>query len=180
MREIDGIAQVVEILKPHMDSIDVHFNLENEKFKSLLEKEHDNLGRILKCHLIVEHYLNLFLVSHYSIQGFDEARLTFSQKTKLLPSEANAVAFVKPGIQRLNAIRNKFGHQLDADLNDDDLGAINQIVDAIRPNAEFNSIIEKVEAFTTIACTWLIIPPPNLQALFVEAFRSIRAHENDL
>ena len=180
MREIEGIEHAVEVLRPHMDDIDAHFEAENEKFKALIAREHDDLGRILKCHLIVEHYMNQFLISHYSINEFDQIRLTFSQKSKLLPSEANAVAFVKPGIQKLNLIRNKFGHRLDANLEDYDLGAINEILNAIRPDAGFNNLVEKIEAFTTIACTWLIIPPQELQDLFIQAFRNVRAHDYDL
>ncbi len=180
MREIEGIEEAAEILRPHMEEFDKNFEAENERFKALLSREHDELGRILKSHLIIESYMDRFLTGHYGIDNFDSVRLTFAQKAKLLPTAANAVAFVKPGIQKLNAIRNKFGHRIDANVSMNDLGPINDIVSAIRPTAEFESPVDKIEAFTTIACTWLIITPPELQELFVEAFANVRVRSDDL
>ena len=112
MREIEGIERVIEMLKPHWQEIDTHFNDENVRFKGLLACEHDTLGRILKCHLLVEHYMGRFLVAHYGIQEIEDVRLSFFQKARLLPSERTAAAFVKPGILKLNTIRNRFGHEL--------------------------------------------------------------------
>jgi hypothetical protein len=180
MREIEGIEEVVEILRPHMETIDQNFEAENERFKALLSTEHDELGRILKSHLIIESYMDRFLASHYGIEDFDGVRLTFSQKTKLLPTAASAVAFVKPGIQRLNAIRNRFGHNLNANIEMHELGAINEIVDVVRSEVQFSNPVEKIEAFTTIACTWLIVTPPELQELFVQAFANVRVRSEDL
>jgi hypothetical protein len=180
MREIEGIEQAAEILHPHMDEFDQNFEIENEHFKSLLKTEYDDLGRILKSHLIIESYMNRFLTSHYGIDNFDDVRLSFAQKTKLLPAAANAVAFVKPGIQKLNTIRNRFGHNLNAIVEMHELGAINDIVGLIRPTAQFNCSADKIEAFTTIACTWLIITPPELQELFMQAFSDIRVQSSDL
>tara|TARA_B100001059_G_C17524455_1_gene422416 strand:+ start:59 stop:601 length:543 start_codon:yes stop_codon:yes gene_type:complete len=180
MREIEGIEQAAEILRPHMEEFDQNFEIENENFKALLRTEHDDLGRILKSHLIIESYMDRFLTSHYGIDDFDDVRLSFAQKIKLLPTAANAVAFVKPGIKKLNTIRNRFGHNLDARVEMHELGAINDIVDLIRPTAQFYCPVEKIEAFTTIACTWMIITPPELQELFMQAFSSIRVRSQDL
>ncbi|WP_258098699.1 hypothetical protein [Marinoscillum pacificum] len=178
MREIEGIEHAVEILKPHMAEIDEHFNTENEKFKELFSRDHDDIGRILKCHLIVEHYVNQFLISHYSFGDLGKLRLSFSQKANMLPSEANAVAFIKPGVLRLNKIRNQFSHDLNTNIFGLDLGAMNEIVDSIRPKITFEHPTDKVEAFTTIACTWMIIPPKNLQDVFMEAFSNIRPNKD--
>ena len=114
MREIEGIDTVMRKLEPHWPEIMAHFNSENERFKALVVQDHDLLGRVLKCHLVVEHYLNRFLIEHYRVSDIDEVRLTFLQKAKLLPNSESSAAFVKPGIVQLNAIRNKFGHRLNA------------------------------------------------------------------
>jgi hypothetical protein len=105
------------------------------------------LGRVLKCHLIVEHYLNRFLVAHFGIDNFDDVRLTFAQKAKLLSDRA-AAAFVKPGIVQLNRIRNRFGHSLGAELSDADLGSIRTVLDIARRGVTFGSPVEAIEAFT--------------------------------
>ena len=85
MRDIEGIEAVVEKLKPHWAAIEQHFEHENSLFVDLISSAHDTLGHVLKCHLIVEHYLNRFLVSHFDIDNFDSVRLTFAQKAQLLP-----------------------------------------------------------------------------------------------
>ena len=174
MREIEGIEEVGAKLEPHFATIKEHFDHENRIFIGLISSAHDTLGRVLKCHLIVEHYLNLFLVEHFKIDNFNDVRLTFFQKATLLPNERTAVAFVKPGILQLNRIRNRFGHSLGADLSVQDLSSIHPVLDIARPGVVFGSPVDAIEAFTTVACTFLIVAPPALQQIFTEAFSSVR------
>ena len=174
MRDIEGIEEVVEKLKPHFAAIEEHFEHENRIFIDLISSTHDTLGRVLKCHLVVEHYLDRFLVAHFEIDNFDHVRLSFAQKTALLPNSATAAAFVKPGILQLNKIRNRFGHSLGAELSVQDLGAIRTVLDIARPGFPSGSLVEAIEAFTTVACTFLIVAPPPLQQLFAEAFSCVR------
>ena len=174
MRDIEGIEAVVEELKPHWAAIEQHFERENSIFVDLISSAHDTLGRLLKCHLIVEHYLNRFLVSHFDIDNFDNVRLSFAQKAQLLPDRATAAALVKPGIVRLNRIRNEFAHSLGAELSDADLGSIRSVLDIVRRGVTFETPVEAIEAFTTVACTFLIVPPPDLQQVFAEAFETVQ------
>lgn len=176
MREIDGIEEAIEILRPHWAAIEEDFNRENERFKALLAREHDTLGRVLKCHLIVEHYVGRFLAAHFNLNNIGSAKLSFFQKATLLPDAAASAAFVKPGILRLNTIRNQFGHTLEPVVGHADLGAMQTVLDVARPGVAFPSPIEAIEAFTTVACTWLILPPPALQQVFVDAFAGVRVH----
>lgn len=180
MRDIDGIEKVIEKIKPHFREIEDHFEQENEKFKSLLTHNHDNIGRVLKCHLIVEHYLDRFICSHYLINNIQDIRLSFSQKAKMLPDKASASAFVKPGIFNLNSVRNKFSHQLNYKILQSDIPHIVEILNIARQNAHFDQPVDAIEAFTTVACTWLIIPPDNLQKLFVEAFSDVKINVPDI
>ena len=137
MREIEGIDEVLIELQPHWEAIDAHFNQENEQFKALLTQGHDVLGRILKCHLIVEHYLGRHLKMKFDLEHIDEARLTFIQKARLLPAAGSAASFVKPGIIKLNTIRNRFGHDLGAEIDEHELGPINEVLDVARRGTEF-------------------------------------------
>lgn len=77
MRDINGIDKVIERLKPHMTKIEEHFNVENARFIELMAKPHDVLGRLLKCHLVVEHYMERFITEHYGIQNITEVKLSF-------------------------------------------------------------------------------------------------------
>lgn len=175
MRDIDGVEEVVRVLTPHWQEIEAHFHAENARYIALFNQDHDVLGRVLKCHLIVEHYLDRFLTNFLRLDDISDVKLSFFQKATLLPNAGSAAAFVKPGILKLNSIRNRFGHTLAPRLRVEELGAINEALATARPNLQ-GGVIERVEAFTTVAATFLIIPPPNLQELFMRAFREIRVN----
>jgi hypothetical protein len=174
MRDIEGIDLVVQKLRPHMAEIEDHFNRENERFIALLQHQHDVVGRLLKCHLIVEHYLERFLTENYGLENVTDAKLNFFNKVMLLPTRASSAAFVRLGVQKLNSLRNKAGHNLGAEPELARLGPILEALQVARPTANFDSAIDAIEAFTTVACTWLIVPPKHLQQLFIEAFAEVR------
>jgi hypothetical protein len=176
MRDIEGIERVVATLRPHWSAIDDHFAAENRAYIALISNSHDQLGRVLKCHLVVEHYIERFLSAQIPHVG--EARLSFAQKAKLLPKARTAAAFVRPGIIQLNTIRNRFAHDLGATVTRHDLGPITDVLDVSRPEIDLDDPVRAIEAFTTVACTFLIVPPPELQQVFVDAFRAIRVRDN--
>lgn len=174
MRDIEGIEKVVARLKPHMAEIEAHFQAENARFIELMSRPHDVVGRLLKCHLVVEHYLDCFLSEHFGIEDVESAKLGFFNKAMLLPTKATSAAFVKPGIIKLNTLRNRVGHNLDSDITFGDLGQISDVLATARAGVKFGEPIEAIEAFTTVACTWLIVPPKEHQQLFVDAFSEVR------
>lgn len=116
MREIEGLDHALEVLRPKWEEFNQHFDSENEKFIALLQQDHDVLGRVLKAHLILEHYLSAYLGQTFGIDDIDSIRLSFAQKVELLPSSGAAASVIKLGIKRLNSIRNKFAHRIDVDL----------------------------------------------------------------
>jgi len=174
MREIEGIERVIERLRPHMAEIEQRFNIENAHLISLIQHPHDIIGRLLKCHLIVEHYLERFLAEHYGLESVEDAKLNFFNKAMLLPTSSTSAAFVRPGILKLNSIRNKASHNLASEPSFADLGPITEVLQIARPAVAFSSPIEAIEAFTTVACTWLIVPTKQHQQLFAEAFADVR------
>lgn len=176
MRDVEGVEEVVRRLQPHMAEIEANFIEENRRYIELFQQDHDLIGRVLKCHLIVEHYLDRFLSSHLNIEELSDVKLSFYQKAKLLPSKQSAAAFVKPGILKLNSIRNQFGHTLRPELTVADLGPINDVLEIARPQI-VPEPIGRIEAFTTVAATFLIVPPPHLQQAFIEAFKDVRVNE---
>lgn len=176
MRDVEGVEEVIRRLQPHMPEIEAIFDEENRRYIQLSQQDHDLIGRVLKCHLIVEHYLDRFLSSHLNIEELSDVKLSFYQKAKLLPSKESAAAFVKPGILKLNSIRNQFGHTLHPALTVADLGAINDVLLIARSEIGPEPI-QKIEAFTTVAATFLIIPPPHLQEAFIEAFKNVRVND---
>ena len=174
MREIEGIEKVIESLKSHWGEIDARFNEENRRFIALFGRRHDVIGRLLKCHLVVEHYLERFLSDHFGIENVEDAKLGFYNKAALLPSKSSSAAFVKPGILRLNVLRNRIGHSLGNEPAFDDLGPIRDVLQVARQGVHFAAPIDAIEAFTTVACTWLIVPDRRHRKLFEEAFSDVR------
>ncbi len=60
MREIEGLDHALEVLRLRWEEFNLHFDSENEKFIALLQQDYDVMGRVLKAHLILEHYLTVY------------------------------------------------------------------------------------------------------------------------
>ena len=177
MKDIDGIDQVLRVLEPHWNQIEEDFNRHNERFLALAAADHDAIGRILRAHLVIESFMDTFLSSHYGIENIDELRLSFFQKAKLIPSNGSSSAAVRPGIMQVNAVRNKFGHQLDHVIERHEISAVLEMLAAARKGVTFDDPVKAIEAFAPVACAFLSIAPPHLQQVFAEAFAQVRSHE---
>jgi hypothetical protein len=173
MRDIDFIPDIVAELAPELSKIEKRFNEENEAFKRLLAQDHDLIGRVLKCHLIIENYLNRHIESVSPSHNWHAARLRFAQKIELLPQGDAKVEWILPGIKEINTIRNRFGHRITATVSQDDLQACISILAVARSGKPYSDPIEIIEDFTTVACTWLIVDP-EIERIFAEAFRRAR------
>lgn len=112
------------------------------------------IGRILRSHLYVEHYLTEFLEkANPRLGSLADARLTFAQKVHLLNPDQRLERVV-PGIKRLNAIRNRLAHRLDAHVTDEDAevflsdGAFKAMrIEGAKPGAPSNDPLDVLEAF---------------------------------
>jgi hypothetical protein len=100
----------------------------NEEMDSKLNKinqrwnqDIDAIGRILRAHLFVEHFITECLVSfNPSLGDIKEARLTFSQKLTLIEGYSEETKELSKGIKRLNKIRNQLAHKLAGTVTDQD------------------------------------------------------------
>lgn len=93
----------------------------NSHIIELLNQATDELGIVLKCHLILEYYMDMFLKTAYpTISQWDKTRFTFSQKLELLNSDKTTLQFHYQAIKCLNTIRNKFSHKLSYSLVEND------------------------------------------------------------
>lgn len=112
MKDIEGIDKVLAVLEPHWKDIEADFDAQNKRFLELAAADHDQIGRVLRAHLVIESFMTTFLETHYGFEELSEARLGFAQKVRLLPMNGSPAAFVRPGIIHLNRVRNKLGHEL--------------------------------------------------------------------
>ena len=177
MKDIDGIEQVLRVLEPYWKTIQADFDRNNERFLQLASTDHDAIGRILRAHLIVESFLGSFLEAHYGLENVEDLKLSFFQKAKLLPAAQSSAAFVRPGILQLNGVRNRFSHRLNHQIERHELSAIFQALEVARKGVHFANPVEAIEAFAPVACAFLSVPPPGLQAVFMEAFANVRSHQ---
>jgi hypothetical protein len=138
-----------------------------------MNRDSSHIGKILKCHLILEHYLDNYIKNKNKIENLKEMRLSFYQKACLLPKKGTSAAIVRPGILQINKIRNKFSHDFNASVSEQDISSLLPIIEVARPKLKKASIVRKIEGFTTVACTWLIVTPLELEDVFQRAFSHI-------
>ncbi|CAD5356888.1 hypothetical protein [Citrobacter freundii] len=177
MKDIDGVQVVLEILKPHMGNIEKHFNETNEFFLTLYNQPHDKIGRVLKCHLVIENFLTRFISDFYKIECIDRLQLKFAQKVEMLPKNGLSASFVRPGIIQLNRVRNRCGHDLNSQIAKHDIAAIYQVLEVSRRGVVFDEPVDAIEAFTPIACAFLSVAPPDLQEIFMDAFKAVTTYD---
>lgn len=92
------------------------------EFTRVWKQDAERMGRILRAHLAVEHFVGMYLCAmNPSLGDVAGARLSYAQKVDLLKAEENSmVAMILPGLRRLGAIRNHIAHRLLVDLTKED------------------------------------------------------------
>ena len=167
----EGLRKAVEVLRPHWQEFNQQYEHDIQEYEIFSKKDSTMFGKIIKCHLISEIYLDRYLIDKFSLTNLEDIRLSYYQKAMLLP-EGNAVhIFVKPGLLTLNRLRNKFAHELDHTLTENQLGPMNSaLIFSERPVSEM-SPIEMVEKFTAISCNFLNPKPSKFTQLFSEAVK---------
>ncbi|WP_421805779.1 hypothetical protein [Flagellimonas sp.] len=165
------IKKVIHHLNPYWDEIIEDFKVHAEKLNALLAQNHNEIGLVLKIHLIVEHYLTSSLSRTFQLDEIDKVRLSFSQKVKLIPKSDIAGIWLKPGIIELNKLRNEYAHNLNAELKFDDLVEIKKIV-SISRDISHNSFETLLNDFAIICGSFLGKSNPKITKLFKEAFKN--------
>lgn len=107
---LGGVEKVLEILGADERDQEARWNRDIEM-----------IGRILRSHLFVEHYLTEYIkLRNPDLGDLDNARLSFAQKLALLRSSDAFDADFATGIRHLNRIRNRLAHDLSAALTEED------------------------------------------------------------
>lgn len=104
-------------MKEYFQAMEVEF----AAVKTRWNQDTDLIGRILRAHLFVEHYVLEYLrEENPKLGSLDDARLSFSQKVALLSSDNHMLEDTIPGIKHLNKIRNRLAHNLQAAVTKED------------------------------------------------------------
>jgi len=168
-----GFSKAVEILRPHWQEIDAQYEHDVQEYNLLFQKDSSLFGRIIKCHLVSEVYLEKYLKNKLSMTNLADVRLSYYQKVMLLPDRNEAPALFKPGLLTLNKLRNNFAHKLDSTLSTDELSTMTAMLLMSEPPVNTMNAIEMVEKFTALACVSLNPTPPKIKQLFEEAMKHI-------
>jgi hypothetical protein len=97
----------------------------SEAFQELWNQDYARAGRVLRAHLIVEHFINEYLSAiNPHLGSLGEARLGFAQKLVLLGDHNPMLAMMRPGLQRLNQVRNRLAHRLSVEITGDDVATL--------------------------------------------------------
>lgn len=119
----------------------------NKEISQLLNSKTDEMGIILKCHLIIEYYLNEFLsVGYPTINHWERIRLSFNQKLELVKNPNTMLGMAYSSIKSLNSLRNKFSHRLGYKIKKEDFKEIKDLM-TIWYNAEGEPVPAGIQLF---------------------------------
>ena len=115
------LAQKVIELSGGKDTLNVEMDRKLSLINEKWNQDVDAIGRILRSHLFVEHFLTEYLIAlNPNLGDLKDTRLTFSQKLSLVENHSNETKELASGIRRLNTIRNQLAHRLEAKVTDQD------------------------------------------------------------
>ena len=169
----ESMRKAIEVLRPHWQEISKQFEDDIREYELYSRKDSEIFGRIIKCHLISELYLERYLIRKLSVPNLSDARLSYHQKAMLLPEQNAAPALFKPGLLTLNKLRNKFAHKLDSTLSKNELSTMTaMLIMSERPVSTMDAI-EMVEKFTALSCACLNPTPSRIEELFANAMQYV-------
>jgi hypothetical protein len=132
-----------------------------EEFLNLANRDSSIIGRIIKCHLLVEFYMSRYLErAAPALHNWDDARLSFNQKFTLLNSSNSIVNQFSEGISLINKLRNRIAHTLQDPLQDVSLEPLKKGLEHYKTKLAGGNVvmppcegIELVEYFTLTICS---------------------------
>ncbi|MGY8656066.1 MAG: hypothetical protein ACKVJX_20795 [Verrucomicrobiia bacterium] len=112
-----GKAKFFEITEKRLAEFNAHWN-----------QDVGAIGRVLRAHLIVEHYLTAYLQgANPKLGDLDDAKVGFAKKVDLLGNTNSLFSSLVPGIRRLNTVRNRLAHNLSVSVTTDDVNSFRSV-----------------------------------------------------
>jgi hypothetical protein len=111
---------------------------------------------ILRCHLMVEHYLTKYLIKEGALKDNAKTRnMMFGKKLNKFHPTDQRVSPYRPAIERLNKVRNGYVHDLGYKVQKADIEEIINCVKTLKPYGSPESLIGWIEVFTMRVCALL-------------------------
>lgn len=149
----------------------------HHEFWEAWDRDTDVMGRFLRAHLVVEHFMAKYLAFlNPRLGSLEKARLSYTQKLELLGEHDPFLRHLRPGLRQLNELRNKFAHRLDYRLAREDTQAIANLplfralrAELAKPDIPSDIPIEVVEEFARYAAAQLQHGASEDLAILVQA-----------
>ena len=144
----DAIQDFVSEFRNHLSSV-------KEEVLSAFQRDHDVIGRVLKCHLILESYMDSCIKHLNKDQlSVDSTSFRFSQKIDLLENKLDGLDSYFKGIRSLNTIRHKLAHNFYYEITSNDVQSMKIYVELYK-RKKIEDPIRMIEEFTIVACALL-------------------------
>lgn len=141
-----------------------------EEFEVLSERDEGIIGRILKAHLILEHYIDKYLDAAHPGISFEELKLNFSKKITIVCFDKRN-ALLENGLKTINKIRNKIAHDFDPKITTEELESLGKYSNLVNEAAseiagrayQKPEGYDYIESFVDFVCSWLAENVRNIQ-----------------
>jgi len=120
-----------EYMLKKFDEIDNERINFNKDFSSMLLSNTDEMAVVVKCHLIIEYYIDEYLIAAFpSIKYIDKMNLRFSNKIEMINNDQTIFGMYNKSLRQFNSLRNKFAHNLQYVIASNDISDISCVMDA--------------------------------------------------
>jgi len=121
------------------------------QWRDFLTRDDAVARTVLRAHLIVEHFLDVYLrASNPAVTEWESTRLTFAQKLALADNPDTNVHFLMPGLRCLNRVRNHLVHNLQTTPEDINIQPIRQVI-SVWKEAGGNPVPEGLDLIAEMA-----------------------------
>ena len=101
-----------------------------KEFQQLADQDLTSIGRVLRGHLLVEHFLRRFLLLHLPVTGSSpELDVRFFKLIKLTCGAGSPLERLYAPLSSLNSIRNRFAHRLSPEIVSEHMAEIDKFLD---------------------------------------------------
>lgn len=164
--------RLIEAISPFCDQIDK----ERKEVRGLIRKENIHRAKILNYHLVLENMIDRVLTANISNYNPMNSKQGFVKKVSLLPRTKKVYSLFLDGVLIINRIRNKFAHNLDADVTEEDIQSLRPFIEKIQKyittKKERLTPIEIVDKFVTATCTVFIFYTPELKEKYASLIKN--------
>jgi hypothetical protein len=99
---------------------------EMRRASSILETQSKGLIIILRVHLLIEGYLDKFLLSFFKKGNIIVQKMSFYQKITIIEATEKIDSNLLCAIRKLNEIRNKFAHNLNYNMTKTEINTLHK------------------------------------------------------